>query len=124
MDERKPSIPLGKFHLRSTSRPTSADNYPPSAALNHFACLERQPRCGHIEPSPSDFSDRRSVASYYRTERELSRGFLIALCAMGFAPEQSTEPPKLPGSAHAQELKPTLNGGTLSAEKSESPKEN
>ena len=125
MDERKPSIPLSKFHLRSASGSTSAVIYPPSAGLGEISSLERQTRCGQIEPSRSDFSDGSAVAIYYRNEREVSRGFLIALGVMGVAQvELSPEPPKSPGGAPAQNLNdPVLNGAAPSVEKSGSPKE-
>jgi hypothetical protein len=72
MDERKPSISPSEFRLRSGSEGTSADNDPPPA-------------------------DGPSVAVYYRNEEEVSRGFLIALTAMGVAGvEQLPEPAKPP----------------------------
>jgi len=70
MDESKPSIPLSEFHLRSAS--------------------ERNPADIDLPPGPS-------VAVYYRNEEEVSRGFLIALSAMGVAHvEQLPEPSKPP----------------------------
>lgn len=121
MDERKFSIPPGKLDLRSASARTSADIYPPSVEPDGLSSLERQIRCGQIEPSRGDFSDGSAVAVYYRSEQEVSRGFFIALSAMGVAAiEHSPEPAS---AAHAQEPNPVLNGGALSAEKSGSPKE-
>jgi hypothetical protein len=83
--------------------------------LDELVALERQTR----------FSDGPCVAVYYRNEEEVSRGFLIALSAMGLASdEQPPEPPKPPGCAHAQKLNdPVLNAETLSVEKSQPPKE-
>ena len=123
MDESKPSIPPGKFRLRSVSEWISADIDPQSA--DELASLERQGRCGQIAPSRNDCSDGSAVAVYYRNEQEVSRGFLIALSAIGVAPdEQSPEPPKPPGAAHAQELNDSvLNGAALWVEKSGSAKE-
>jgi hypothetical protein len=70
MDESKPSIPSSEFRLRSASERTSAG----------------------IDPLPADGP---SVAVYYRNEEEVSRGFLIALSAMGVAHvEQLPEPAK------------------------------
>ena len=98
MDESKPSIPPGKF--RSASEWTSADIDPPPAELakpDELAAVERQSRSGQIEPCRNDFSDRPSVAVYYRNEEEVSEGFLTALRAMGIAVvEQPPEPAKPP----------------------------
>jgi hypothetical protein len=70
MDERKPSISLSEFRLRSAPERNPADIDPP--------------------PGPS-------VAVYYRNEEEVSRGLLIALSAMGIAHvEQLSEPAKPP----------------------------
>src|SRR4051812_12472476 len=101
MDESKPSIPPGKFDVRSASAWTSAD--PPPGELDELASLE-------------------AAAVYYRNEQEVSRGFLIALGAMGIAPiEQSPEPPTPCGGAHAQELSDrAVNGAALSVERSRS----
>ena len=125
MDESKPSIPPGKFRLRSASQWASVDIDPPPAELDELASPERQDRCGQIEPSRHDCSDGSAVAVYYRNEQEVSRGFLIALSAIGVAPdEQSPEPPKPPGAAHAQELNDSvLTAAALSVEKSGSAKE-
>lgn len=81
MDERKPSIPPSEFRLRSASEWTSADIDPPPAEFaksDEPGALERQSRSGQIEPCRDDFSDRPSVAVYYRNEEEVSEGFLIA----------------------------------------------
>jgi hypothetical protein len=70
MDESKPSTPLSESHLR--------------------AAPERNPADIDLPPGPS-------VAVYYRNEVEVSRGFLIALSAMGVAHvEQLPEPSKPP----------------------------
>ncbi len=124
MDERKPSIPPSEFHLRSASGWTSADIDPPSADLDELSSLERQTRCGQIEPSRSDFSHRSTVGVYYRNEQEVSRGFLIALSVMGVSPIGQLAEPAMPsGGAHAQGPNdPGLSGAALSVEKSESSK--
>jgi hypothetical protein len=100
MDERKPSIPPGEFCLRPGSEGTSADIDPPPAELaksGELAAVERQTRSGQIEVCRNDFSDRPSVAVYYRNEEEVREGFLIALTAMGVARvEQLPEPAKPP----------------------------
>jgi hypothetical protein len=72
MDESKPSTPLSEFRLPSAPERNPADIDPPPAG------------------GPS-------VAVYYRNEEEVSRGFLIALSAMGVAHvEQLPEPAKTP----------------------------
>jgi hypothetical protein len=97
MDDGKPPFPPGELRLRSASEWTSADVDPPPAELAKSDELERQGRSGQIEPCRDDFSDRPSVAVYYRNEEEISEGFLIALSAMGVAPvEQLSEPAKPP----------------------------
>jgi hypothetical protein len=105
MDERKPSIPLSKFHHRSASARISADIDPP--------------------PSANDFPDGSCVAVYFRNEQEVSRGFLLALSAMGIAPvEQLPATATPPGAAHPHEANDrALNGAALSVEKTESSKE-
>jgi hypothetical protein len=125
MDESKPSIPPGKFRLRSAFEWTSVDIDPPPAELDELASPERQDRCGQIEPSRNDCSDGSAVAVYYRNEQEVSRGFLIALSAIGVASdEQSPEPPKPSGATHAHELNDSvLTAAALSVEKSGSAKE-
>jgi hypothetical protein len=122
MDESKPSIPPGKFDLRSASGWTSDDIDPPSAELNELSGLERQTRCGQIGVFRSDFS---AVDVYCRNKQEVSRGFLIALSVMGVAPVEQLPEPTTPSSGvHAHEPnKPARNGAALSVEKSESSKE-
>jgi hypothetical protein len=72
MDESKPSIPLSEFGFRSAPEQNPAD-------------IDTPPAGGP------------SVAVYYRNEEEVSRGFLIALSAMGVAHvEQLPEPAKPP----------------------------
>src|ERR1700694_2652403 len=100
MDDSKPSIPPSKFRLWPAFERTSTDVDPPPAELaksDELVAVERQSRSGQIEPCRNDFSDRPSVAVYYRNEEEVSEGFLIALRAMGIAMvEQPPEPAKPP----------------------------
>jgi hypothetical protein len=105
MDERKPSISPSKFHLWSASGSISADIDPP--------------------PSGNDFPDGSRVAVYYRNEQEVSRGFLLALGAMGITPaEQLPATARPPGAAHPHEANGrALNGAALSVGKTESSKE-
>ena len=103
MDERKPSISPSEFRLRSASEWTSADIDPPPAEFaksDELVALERQSRSGQIEPCRNDFSDRPSVAVYYRNEEEVREGFLIALRAMGVAGVEQ----------HAEAAKPPVRG--------------
>ena len=100
MDDSKPLIPPSEFHLRSASERTAADIDPPPAELaksDELVAREQQCHSGQIEPCRSDFSDGPSVAVYFRNEEEVSRGFLIALSAMGVAVvEQLPQPAKPP----------------------------
>jgi hypothetical protein len=105
MDERKPSIPPSKFHHRSASGWATADIDPP--------------------PSGNDFPDASCVAVYYRNEREVSRGFFPALGTMGITPvEQLSATATPPGAAYLHEANDrALNGAALSAETTQSSKE-
>src|SRR5436305_5988366 len=105
MDERKPSIPPSKFHLRPASGRASADIDPP--------------------PSGNDFPDGSCLAVYYRNEQEVSRGFLLALGAMGIVPAEQLPVTATPaGAAHPHEANDrALNGAAHSVEKTESSKE-
>jgi hypothetical protein len=99
MDDSKPAIPPGELGLQSASGWTSADIDPPRAAsakAEQRGAVERQSRCGEIEPCRSEFSDGASVAVYYRDEDEVREGFLIALSVMGVAPAEQLEPAKPP----------------------------
>jgi hypothetical protein len=95
MDDRTPSIPACELGLQSASeRPSAAVDAPPAAlaASEERVGPEGQSRSGQIEPCRTDFFDGPLVAVYYRNEEEVSRGFLIALNAMGGA--QIEEPPE------------------------------
>jgi hypothetical protein len=100
MDESKPPTPPSEFRLRSASERTSADIDPAPAELaksGELAAFEQQSRSVPVKPCRNDFSDRPSVAVYYRNEEEVREGFLIALRAMGVAVvEQLPEPAKPP----------------------------
>jgi hypothetical protein len=73
MDQSKPLIAPCKSRLRSASKRIPAD----------------------IDPAPARPDER--VAVYYRTEEEVTEGFLIALRAMGIAAaEPCPEPAKPP----------------------------
>jgi hypothetical protein len=105
MDESKPSIPPSEFRLQSGSEWTSAELDPPPAELtksHELVALERQSRSGQTDPSRNDFSDEASVVVYYRDEEEVSRGFLIALRAMGVAVVEQSPGPAKPAVARAK----------------------
>jgi hypothetical protein len=95
MDESKPPIPPGETDPASVSgRTSTVVDSPPAdlAKTDDLVAREQQCHSGQIEPCRPDSSHRPSVAVYYRNEEEVSRGFLIALRAMGV--EQSPEPAK------------------------------
>ena len=100
MDESKPPIPPSELDPAPASGRTSAFVDSPSADLaksDDLVAREQQCHSGQIEPCRSDFSDGPSVAVYFRNEEEVSRGFLIALSAMGVAVvEQLSQPAKPP----------------------------
>jgi hypothetical protein len=98
MDHRKPSIPLCELGLQSASERTSAtvDASPAALATSERVDPEGHNRSGRIEPCRTDFSDGPLVAVYYRNEEEVSRGFLIALNAMGAAQIEEPPQPALP----------------------------
>jgi hypothetical protein len=103
MDKSKPAIAPSQF--RSASEWTSADIDPPPAELaksDERVAVERQGRCEHIGPCRNDFSDRASVAVYYRDEAEVSEGFLVALRAMGIAIGEQPSEPVVPCLARAK----------------------
>jgi len=88
MDESKPPIPPSELDPAPASGRTSAVVDSPSADLaksDEFVAIERQSRSGQVESCRDGSSDEPSVAVYYRNEEEVSRGFLIALSAMGVA---------------------------------------
>jgi hypothetical protein len=100
MDESKPPVPPSEFRLRSASEWISADIDPAPAQLaksDRLVAIERQSRSGQIEPCRNDFPDGPSVAVYYRSEEEVSEGFLIAFHAMGVVvvgePPEPAKPP-------------------------------
>jgi hypothetical protein len=100
MDESKPPIPPSELDPAPASGRTSAFVDSPSADLaksDDLVAREQQCHSGQIEPCQSDFSDGPSVAVYFRNEEEVSRGFLIALSAMGVAVvERLPQPAKPP----------------------------
>jgi hypothetical protein len=103
MDNSKPPIPLSQF--RCASEWTSADIDPLPAELaksDQRIAVERQSRSGQIEPCRNDFTDRASVAVYYRDEAEVSEGFLIALRAMGIAVGEQPSEPAMPPVARVK----------------------
>ena len=121
MDERKPSISPSEFCLRSASEWTSADIDPPPAELaksDELVALEGQSRSGQTEPCRNDFSDGPSVAVYYRNEKEVSEGFLIALSAMGVALASTPDVRRLQRCARRVLMPGTCQAGILPGRRS------
>ena len=100
MDEHKPPIPSRERNLRPASDGTSIVVDSPSVHLATSADLVPLGRAHHSdqsEPCQNDLPDGPSVVVYCGNEEEVSRGFLIALRAMGIAVvEQSPEPAEPP----------------------------
>lgn len=100
MDERKPPIPSSERDLQPAFDGTSIAVDSSSAHLATVADLvapgPARPS-DQSEPCRNDLPDRPSVVVYCGNEEEVSRGFLIALRAMGIAAvEQPPEPAKPP----------------------------
>jgi hypothetical protein len=100
MDESKPSIPSDELSLRPASDWKSAVVDAPAADLaisGKLVALGRQRHSDQSELRRNDLPDGPSVVVYCGDEEEVSRGFLIALRAMGVAVvEQPPEPAKPP----------------------------
>jgi hypothetical protein len=100
MDERKHLIPPNQLYLRPASSWTSAVGDSPTADLaksDDLVARERQRHSDQSELCRNDLANEPSVVVYYSNEEEVSRGFLIALRAMGVAVvEQPPEPAKPP----------------------------
>ena len=100
MDESKPSIPSDELSLRPASPWKSAVvDVPPAnlAKSDKLVALGRQPHFDQSELCRNDLPNGPSVVDFFGNEEEVSRGFLIALRAMGIAVvEQPPEPAKPP----------------------------
>ncbi len=100
MDESKPSIPSAELSLRPASDWKSALIDAPPADLaksEKLVALERKRHSDQSELCRNDLPNGPSVVVYCGDEEEVSRGFLIALRAMGVAVvEQPPEPAKPP----------------------------
>ncbi len=97
MDESKPSIPSAELSLRPASDWKSAVIDAPPADLAKSEKLVALGRRRQSELCRNDLPNRPSVVVYFGDEEEVSRGFLIALRAMGVAVvEQPPEPAKPP----------------------------
>jgi hypothetical protein len=105
MDESKPPIPSDELNLRRASGSKSAGADAPPADLAKSGKLAAPGRQRHSDQSElcrNDLPNGPSVVLYCGNEEEVSRGFLIALRAMGVAVvEQSPEPAK-PAVARAK----------------------
>ena len=102
MDESKPSIPSVELSLRPASdRKSAVIDAPPAdlAKSDKLVALGRQRHSDQSELCRNDLPNGPSVVVYCGDEEEVSRGFLIALRAMGVAiVEQPPEPAKLPAA--------------------------
>ena len=102
MDESKPSIPSDELSLRPASDWKSAvvdASLADLARSRKLVALGRQRHSDQSELCRNDLPNGPSVVVYCGNEEEVSRGFLIALRAMGVAVvEQPPEPAKLPAA--------------------------
>jgi hypothetical protein len=100
MDESKPSIPSDELSLRPASPWKSAvvDSSPADLAKSdQLVAPGRQRHSDESELCRNDLPNGPSVVVYCGNDEEVSRGFLIALRAMGVAVvEQPPEPAKPP----------------------------
>jgi hypothetical protein len=100
MDEREPPVPPNELNLQPASGRISAVADPATADLSqsdmHVAPGPRR-HTGQSEPCRDELTTESSVVVYYGDDEEVSRGFLIALRAMGVPlVEQPSEPPEPP----------------------------
>jgi hypothetical protein len=106
MDEGKPSIPSHKLGPRPASDWKSGVVDAPPADLaksDKFVAPGRQRHSDQYEFCRNDPPNAPSVVVYCGNEEEVSRGFLIALRAMGVA---AVEPPPEPAEPPAARAKP------------------
>ena len=100
MDESKPSIPSDELSLRPASdwKPAVVDAPPADLAKSDkLVAPGRQRHSDQSKLCRNDLPNGPSVVVYCGNEEEVSRGFLIALRAMGVAViEQPPEPAKPP----------------------------
>ena len=100
MDESKPSIPSDELSLRPASPWKSAVVDVPFANLaksDQLVALGLQRHSDQSELCRNDLPNGPSVVVFCGNEEEVSRGFLIALRAMGVTiVEQPPEPAKPP----------------------------
>ena len=99
MDERKPPTPSRERDLRPASNGASIVVESPSTHLATSSGLAAPEWSRHADQSElcqNDLPDGRSVVVFCGTAEEVSRGFLIALRAMGVAVVDHPEPVKPP----------------------------
>jgi hypothetical protein len=100
MDESKPSIPSDELSIRPASDWKLAvvdSSRADLAKSDNLVALGQQRQSDQSEVYRNDLSNGPSVVVYCGNEEEVSRGFLIALRAMGVAVvEQLPEPAKPP----------------------------
>jgi hypothetical protein len=105
MDESKPSIPSDELSLLPASGWKSAVVDAPPADLAKSDKLVAPGRQGHSDQSElrrNDLPNGPSVVVYCGNEQEVSRGFLIALRAMGVAVVEPSPEPATPLVARAK----------------------
>ena len=103
MDERKPPIPPSERDLQPVSDGTSILVHSPSAHMATSADLVVPRRVRHSEqPCQNDLRDGPSVVVYCGNEEEVSRGFLMALRAMGIAVAEQPPAPARPPVVRAK----------------------
>jgi hypothetical protein len=105
MDESKPSIPSDELSLRSASPWKSAVvDVPPAnlAKSDKLVAPGRQLYSDQSELCRNDLPNGPSVVVFCGNEEEVSRGFLIALRAMGLAGVEQHSEPSTPSAGGAK----------------------
>jgi hypothetical protein len=105
VDENKPSIPSDKLSLRPDSGSMSAVVDSPAADLatsDKPVAPGRRSNSDQSELCRNDPPDAPSVVIYCANEEEVSRGFLIALRAMGVPNLEQPPEPAIPPVARAK----------------------
>ena len=105
MDESKPSIPSDELGPRPASPwKSGVIDVPPTnlAKSSQLVALGRQPHSDQSELCRNDLPNGPSVVVFCGNEEEVSRGFLIALRAMGVAVVEQPHEPAKPAVAGAK----------------------
>jgi hypothetical protein len=105
MDESKPSIPSDELSQRPASDwkvPVPDSSRVDLVKSDNIVALGRQRQSDRSEVYRNDLSNGPSVVVYCGNEEEVSRGFLIALRAMGVAIVEQPFAPAKPPVARAK----------------------